>query len=755
LGLISVSLLVAGSLSAALTGSVSAATSGATTANTSKPKLYKACACDYAGASVAISGTTAIVGVPGIDDAAGRADIYTYTAGAWTRTVELTATDAAAGDTFGASVSISGTTAIVGAPGHSAFAGSAYVFTETGGTWSQAAELQASDSAPGAWFGASVAVDGTNAVVGAPASAGNTGSAYVFTQTGSAWPQAIEFTGTAPLAYFGYAVAISGTSAIVGAPGIPTKQGSAFIFTLSGGVWAQAAALAGTGNGVHDFGSAVAINGTTAVVGAWFHTAGAAYIFTASGGTWTMAAQVFPSDNRTGFGAAVATSGTSVAVSAVGSSGNGGRVYVYDVVGGTWTQTAEFVHSGREAGDFFGSRAVSISGSTIIVGTPAHGTVGDAFVFTLTSGNWTQVADLSNGDSNAHNNTGSAVAISSASVVAGAPGHDGMGRTYLFPTPPPFHPVIGLQGGDTVSGDNFGASLAMSGTVVIAGAPTHAGRGSAYIFSETLNAPFTQAAVRAAPLNNYVYEQPAELLGSDTAAGDSFGASVSISGTTAVVGAPAHAGGGRAYVFTETSGVWSQVAELQGSDTASGDSFGASVSISGTTAVVGAPGHTGGGAAYVFSAPSTAWSQVAELLGSDTTSGDSFGASVSIDGTNAVVGAPGHAGGGDAYIFSAPASTWTQVAEAKGSDTISGDSFGTAVAISGTIAVIGAPGHVSGRAYIFSQSGSVWPQASELIVSGSVAGDAFGTSVAISGTTAVVGGPHNGGTGSAGVFYSV
>jgi hypothetical protein len=49
----------------------------------------------------------------------------------------------------------------------------------------------------------------------------------------------------------------------------------------------------------------------------------------------------------------------------------------------------------------------------------------------------------------------------------------------------------------------------------------------------------------------------------------------------------------------------------------------------------------------------------------------------------------------------------------------------------------------------------VWPQASELIVSGSVAGDAFGTSVAISGTTAVVGGPHNGGTGSAGVFYSV
>jgi FG-GAP repeat len=751
MGRVGLSTLLAGSVCLSLVmSSLPAGAASLTTGSISKPKLYKACACDYAGASVAISGTTAVVGVPGIDDAAGRAYIYTLS-GTWVQTAELTASDAAAGDTFGASVSLSGTTAIVGAPGHSAYAGSAYVFSASGGTWSQTAELQASDSTPGAWFGASVAVDGSNAIVGAPASAGTTGSAYMFTQSGGAWPQAAEFTGPLSQDYFGYAVAVSGTSAIVGAPGIPTKQGNAYVFALTGGVWTQAGAFSGTGGGVHDFGSAVAINGTVAVVGAWFHTGGAAYIFTSSGGTWTMA-QVFPSDNRAGFGAAVATSGTSVAVSAVGSSGNGGRAYVYNVVGSTWTQTAEFVHSGREAGDFFGSRALSISGSTIIVGAPAHGTVGDAFVFALTSGSWTQVADLSNGDSNSHNSTGTAVAASSASVVAGSPGHDGMGRAYLFPTPPPYHPVIGLQGADTVSGDNFGASLGMSGTDVIAGAPTHAGRGSAYIFTETLNAPFTQAAVRAAPLNNYVYEQPAELLGADTAAGDDFGASVAISGTIAVVGAPGHAGGGRAYVFTESGGVWTQVAELQGSDTVVGDSFGTSVSVSGTTAVVGAPGHTGGGAAYVFSAPVTTWSQVAELHGSDSTTGDGFGASVSIDGTNAVVGAPGHTGGGEAYIFSAPASTWTQVATAQGSDTVSGDNFGNAVAISGTTVVVGAPGHLSGRAYAFSQSGSAWPQTFELTVSGSVTGDGFGSSVAISGTTAVVGGPHNGGTGSASVF---
>jgi hypothetical protein len=82
------------------------------------------------------------------------------------------------------------------------------------------------------------------------------------------------------------------------------------------------------------------------------------------------------------------------------------------------------------------------------------------------------------------------------------------------------------------------------------------------------------------------------LKGSDTVAGDYFGGSVATSGTTAIVGARDHANeAGRAYVFTETATGWNQTAELKGSDTVAGDQFGASVAISGTTAVVGALGY--------------------------------------------------------------------------------------------------------------------------------------------------------------------
>lgn len=664
---------------------------------------YVSCSCDYAGAAVAISGSTLLVGEPAIDNASGRVYVYTQSAGTWSETATLVGSDTASGDTFGFSVALSGTTAVVGAPGQSAngnYAGRAYVFTESGSTWTQAGELQGSDNAAGDWFGSSVGIDGSNVIVGAPAHSGNTGSSYIFSDAGGPWTQTTELNGSLPIGYFGYSVAISGTIAIVGAPGDPSKMGNAFVFSNTG-TWSQTAALSGAA-GVHDFGSAVALDGALAVVGAWNTKKGYAYIYNQAGGTWSQT--VLPTSG--GLGAAVAVSGTTVVVSSVSASGNNGVVYVYTSSG---TRTATLVPSGKEGGDFFGNRAVDVSGTTLIVGAPDHGAVGNAFVFNNTSGTaWQQVADLANGDSNNGDTTGSAVSISSLSAVAGAPAHDGAGRAYLFPKPPPWHPVIGLQAADTNTGDDFGAALSQTGTTVLVGAPNHGGTGSAYVFTETLNAPYTQAAVRA-PGSNYVYERPAELQGTDTASGDGFGFSVSIAGALAIVGAPSHGGTGVAYVFAETGNRWSQVAELEGGDTAAGDNFGASVSVSGTTVIVGAPGHGGAGSAYVFTESGGAWTPAGELAGADTMSGDHFGASVSISGTLAVVGAPGHAGTGEAYVFGETGGAWSQAAEIAGSDTASSDSFGAAVGISGSVAVIGAPGHTGkGVAYLFSQSGGAW-----------------------------------------------
>ena len=107
------------------------------------------------------------------------------------------------------------------------------------------------------------------------------------------------------------------------------------------------------------------------------------------------------------------------------------------------------------------------------------------------------------------------------------------------------------------------------------------------------------ASPRAAPM---LGEQLAELKGSDTLSGDAVGVSVAISDTTAVVGAPGSAkDAGRVYVFNNMAAGWKEAAMLTGSDTATGDFFGYSVAISGTTAVVGAPGYAkNAGRAYIF-----------------------------------------------------------------------------------------------------------------------------------------------------------
>jgi hypothetical protein len=251
--------------------------------------------------------------------------------------------------------------------------------------------------------------------------------------------------------------------------------------------------------------------------------------------------------------------------------------------------------------------------------------------------------------------------------------------------------------------------------------------------------------------------QLAELVGSDTRAGDYFGSSVAISGTTAIVGAPGHAGAGRAYVFSKTASGWQQTAELKGSSTIKKDQFGTSVAVSGTTAIVGADSYAhGAGAAYVFAKTASSWKQVAELKGSDAVAHDSFGYSVAISGTTAVVGAWGHANGaGRAYVFMKTRSGWKQAAELKGSDTVAGDSFGISVAILDTIVVVGAFDHANyaGRAYVFAKTAGLWKQTAELKGANSVALDQFGSSVAISGTTVVVGAfDHANSSGRAYVF---
>jgi hypothetical protein len=149
------------------------------------PQQAKLTAADAApndgfGYSVAIFGATAMVAAPFKNSRAGAAYVFARSGTAWSQQAKLSAADAAPGDLFGYSMAISGSTAMVGAAYKNSKAGAAYVFAWSGTAWTQQAELTAADAAPGDYFASSVAISGSTAIAGAPSKNSNTGAAYVY-----------------------------------------------------------------------------------------------------------------------------------------------------------------------------------------------------------------------------------------------------------------------------------------------------------------------------------------------------------------------------------------------------------------------------------------------------------------------------------------------------------------------------------------------------------------------------------------------
>jgi hypothetical protein len=363
---------------------------------------------DNFGFSVSVSGDTAVVGAWSDDDAgsaSGSAYVFTRSGSTWTQQQKLTASDAAAGDHFGQSVSVSGDTAVVGAPGDydgGIGSGSAYVFTRSGSTWTEQAKLTPSDGAEGDEFGLSVSVSGGTAVVGSSFDddAGlYSGSAYVFTRSGGVWTQQQKLTASDATAgdYFGESVSVSGDTAVVGAEcddDAGNLSGSAYVFTRSGSTWTQQAKLTASDAAAGDrFGHSVSVSDDTAVVGAIEAEVGpgSAYVFTRSGSTWTQQAKLTASDAAAGdyFGYSVSVSGDTAVVAADwddDAGSNSGSAYVFKRSGSTWTQQAKLTASDAAEGDEFG-KSVSVSGDTAVVGASSNDDAGSAsgsaYVFDL------------------------------------------------------------------------------------------------------------------------------------------------------------------------------------------------------------------------------------------------------------------------------------------------------------------------------------------------------------------------------------
>ena len=358
---------------------------------------------------------------------------------------KLFAADGAANDFFGRSVSISGTTAIIGADrddDRGTDSGSAYVLEDMDAGSIQVAKLTASDGAEGDCFGADVAISGNTAIVGAYRDDDrgvDSGSAYVFQNTGSGWIQIAKLTAGDGETNdrFGGAVAISGNMMIVGAGGDDdggSDSGSVYVFENTPSGWAQVAKLTAGDAAADDwFGSSVAISGATAIVGAYRDddrggSSGSAYVFEHTASGWTQVAKLLASDGSFGddFGYDVSISGATAIVGAYIDSDladSCGSAYVFDYSESGWTQVAKLAPDNPEPYDNFGY-SVSISGNTAVVGAyhddDRGSSSGSVYVYRDSGSGWQQASKVTASDGSSGDCFGSSVAINGDRAIVGA-----------------------------------------------------------------------------------------------------------------------------------------------------------------------------------------------------------------------------------------------------------------------------------------------------------------------------------------------
>ncbi len=371
---------------------------------------------DRLGYSVSLSGDRALVGAHGDDDAgdgSGSAYVFDFDGTDWIETSKLTASDAAVNDGFGFSVSVSGDTALVGSrhdDDAGAASGSAYVFDLSlcAATCHEVSKLTASDAAPGDEFGISVSVSGNRALVGAEydddAGTGS-GSAYVFdlTTCGSACDEVSKLTASDAAGgdEFGVSVSVSGDMGLVGAWGDDdggTSSGSAYVFDLStcAVTCNEVSKLTASDAVTLDrLGGSVSVSGDRALVSSEFDddgggSSGSAYVFDLAtcGATCNEVTKLTASDAASGdiFGSSVSISGDWALVGAWGDDDGGsssGSAYAFDLTtcGATCNEMTKFTASDAAGDDDFGI-SVSISGDRALVGAYGERNVaGAAYVF--------------------------------------------------------------------------------------------------------------------------------------------------------------------------------------------------------------------------------------------------------------------------------------------------------------------------------------------------------------------------------------
>lgn len=325
----------------------------------------------------------------------------------------LIPSDGAAQDFFGNEVSLDGGSLLVGAWGddHAGGidAGSAYVFVRSGLFWEEQTKFTTTDSPANQFFGALVAISGDTALVAAyrdDTVATDAGSAYVFTRNGPTWSQQAKLMADDASAFDFLAINLDlqGDTAVLGAHQDDNERGAnagaAYVYARSGSAWGQQAKLTASDGNPEDYFGVVAMSGETLVVGARFHdvggnpNAGAVYVYVRDAATWTQQVKLTAHDPSAGdnFGTTLAMDGDLLAVAAPADDNQRGSVYVFRRSGSVWTLEAKLTAPDRLPGDRFGD-SVSVSAGQIVVGASRADVAGladagSAYLFKKVGASW-------------------------------------------------------------------------------------------------------------------------------------------------------------------------------------------------------------------------------------------------------------------------------------------------------------------------------------------------------------------------------
>jgi len=307
---------------------------------------------------------------------------------------KTTADDGTDNTYFGTSAFVDGGLAVIGAYGDNNFRGAAYVMKKAGGVWSQSQKIVADDGLGGDEFGyRTTVVDGRLFVTAFTATVGgNTsqGAAYVFEADQTGWNQVQKLVADDGAIFdnFGQSVAVDGSTAVIGANGATIDgegaQGAAYVFVRSGSGWSQLQKLvADDGDTVDNFGVSAAIKNATIFIGSPYAAVdghanqGAVYVYTQSGATWSQVQKISASDGGTNdsFGMSMAFDGTTLIVGATGTDGHG-AAYVFTQSGGAWTETQKLAADDAGSGDNFGD-AIAMRASDVLIAADVSTVDGD------------------------------------------------------------------------------------------------------------------------------------------------------------------------------------------------------------------------------------------------------------------------------------------------------------------------------------------------------------------------------------------